>query len=73
MIAARTNYWGDLSEDTKIDFESSYDVASTVLKWIYTDKLDDDKWGVLFLFEMLKVAHKFALDELMKRQAFNTI
>lgn len=67
IIASRTSYWGDLNDQSELDFQTTHDIASTILKWIYTDKLDEDKFGVLFMFEVLKVAHKFELDELMKR------
>jgi hypothetical protein len=67
VIASRTNYWGNLGDQTEINLKTSFDIANTTLKWIYTDKLDEDKWGVLFLMEVLKVAHKFELDELTKR------
>ncbi|KAI6182264.1 hypothetical protein M3Y97_00361300 [Aphelenchoides bicaudatus] len=67
VIASRTNYWGDLNEKTEIDFKTGFDIASTILKWIYTDKLEEDKWGVLFLMEVLKVAHRIELNELTKR------
>lgn len=69
VIAARTNYFGDLSDKTDIDFQTTNDIASTILKWIYSDKLDE-KWGVLFLLEVLKVAHRFELYELTKRFTF---
>lgn len=67
VIASRTNFWGDLSDQSEINFETSFDVANTILKWVYTDKLDEDKWGVLFLMEILKVGHRFELAELTKR------
>lgn len=67
VIACRTDYWGDLNGDQSIDFETTYDIANTVLEWIYTDNFEIDKWGVTFMMEILKVAHKFKLNELAKR------
>jgi hypothetical protein len=67
VIATRTDYWGELDEVSEIDFETTFDVANVILKWIYTDELEEERWGVLFLLDVLGVGHKFKLDSLTHR------
>ncbi|OZC12476.1 hypothetical protein X798_00107 [Onchocerca flexuosa] len=61
VIAARTDYWEDLSGIDRIEFEDiAYNIGSAVLKWMYTDHIDD-LLGNRYLMQIFTVAVKCEL------------
>jgi hypothetical protein len=56
-----------MRDDSNIDFHTTYDIANTILKWIYTDDIDIEKFGVTFLMAIMKVSYQFGLNELTNR------
>ncbi|KAH7693953.1 FYVE zinc finger family protein, partial [Aphelenchoides avenae] len=67
VIAARTDYFGDLTDKDVIEFEGlTYSVATVVLKWMYTDVLENEL-GDEIILDVLSAAMKFRLDDLKKR------
>uniref|UniRef100_A0A914CY82 BTB domain-containing protein n=1 Tax=Acrobeloides nanus TaxID=290746 RepID=A0A914CY82_9BILA len=64
VLAARTDFWGDLSSVDRIELEGlSFNVGTTIMKWIYTDHLELDL-GTDYLIEILAAALKYRLQSL---------
>ncbi|GAB1599554.1 rabankyrin-5-like, partial, partial [Argonauta hians] len=70
IMKARSPHWGpgvDISTASQLDLtDISQEVASALLKWVYTDDINiktDEK----FLLELLKVSARFQLDSLGTR------
>uniref|UniRef100_A0A8R1TK98 FYVE-type domain-containing protein n=1 Tax=Onchocerca volvulus TaxID=6282 RepID=A0A8R1TK98_ONCVO len=67
VIATRTDYWADLSGIDRIEFEDiAYNIGSAVLKWMYTDHIDN-LLGNRYLMEIFAAAVKYRLLDLQKR------
>ncbi|KAM3720279.1 Rabankyrin-5 [Dirofilaria immitis] len=67
VIATRTDYWNDLSGIDRIEFEGiAYNTGCTVLKWMYTDHIDN-LLGNRYLMEIFTAAAKYRLLDLQKR------
>ncbi|KAI1731590.1 ankyrin repeats (3 copies) domain-containing protein [Ditylenchus destructor] len=67
VLAARTDYWGDLSETDRIDFEGiNYSVAQVLLKYMYTDTLDDNL-GDAYILDLLSAGIRFKIVTLKNR------
>ncbi|KAI1717947.1 ankyrin repeats (3 copies) domain-containing protein [Ditylenchus destructor] len=67
VLAARTDYWGDLSETDRIDFEGiNYSVAQVLLKYMYTDTLDDNL-GDIYILDLLSAGIQFKIATLKNR------
>ncbi|VDM51192.1 unnamed protein product, partial [Toxocara canis] len=67
VIAARTDYWSDLSMADRIELKDvSYSVGCTLLKWIYTDRLDANL-GDTMIMDILAAAIEYRLEELRQR------
>uniref|UniRef100_A0A915C437 Ankyrin repeat and FYVE domain-containing protein 1 n=1 Tax=Parascaris univalens TaxID=6257 RepID=A0A915C437_PARUN len=67
VIASRTDYWNDLSMIDRIELKDiPYSVGCTVLKWMYTDRLDAHL-GDVMLMDILSAAIEYRLMELRQR------
>uniref|UniRef100_A0A915DVL8 Ankyrin repeat and FYVE domain-containing protein 1 n=1 Tax=Ditylenchus dipsaci TaxID=166011 RepID=A0A915DVL8_9BILA len=67
VLAARTDFWGDLSNAERIELNDiSFSVGQILLKWIYTDSLDDHL-GDSYILDLLSAALKFQLENLKLR------
>jgi hypothetical protein len=61
-----TNF--SLSDVDRIELEDTSAIAArAVLRWVYTDGVDDSTTDVMFLLELLRAAHRFQLVELLTR------
>ncbi|XP_033101064.1 rabankyrin-5-like isoform X2 [Anneissia japonica] len=69
VLGARSNNWGvaDLADVQSLDFTGiPYDVAMTLLKWVYTDQVElqsDDS----FILQLMSAASTYELDVLRDR------
>ncbi|XP_074641653.1 rabankyrin-5-like [Tubulanus polymorphus] len=70
VLAARSDHWGvtDLATVSELDFTGiPFDIGQSMLKWVYTDKVDlkakDDK----FILGLMKAASQFHLEPLRDR------
>uniref|UniRef100_A0A183BQX3 ANK_REP_REGION domain-containing protein n=1 Tax=Globodera pallida TaxID=36090 RepID=A0A183BQX3_GLOPA len=67
VIAARTDFWGDLSTIERLELtEIPCSVAKVMMKWIYTNFLDE-KIGDAILMPLLEAALKYRFEELKSR------
>uniref|UniRef100_A0A914GXB1 Ankyrin repeat and FYVE domain-containing protein 1 n=1 Tax=Globodera rostochiensis TaxID=31243 RepID=A0A914GXB1_GLORO len=67
VIAARTDFWGDLSTIERLELtEIPCNVAKVMMKWIYTNFLDE-KIGDAILMPLLETALKYRFEELKSR------
>ncbi|VDK64282.1 unnamed protein product [Anisakis simplex] len=68
VIAARTDYWNDLSMTDRIELKAdiSYSVGCTLLKWIYTDRLDTTL-GDQIIMDILSAAIEYRFYDLKER------
>ncbi len=68
-VLSLRGHWGesDLTTAKEIVLEGmSYKVAMTILKWVYTDILEDTQ-GITFMLEVLRGAHCVGLVALKNR------
>uniref|UniRef100_A0A158R5E8 ANK_REP_REGION domain-containing protein n=1 Tax=Syphacia muris TaxID=451379 RepID=A0A158R5E8_9BILA len=67
VIAARTTYWNDLSEISRIELDDiPYNVGYIIIKWMYTDLLEGHL-GDSLLIDVLSASNKYKLVDLQQR------
>ena len=54
-----------LSNYLKIDLK--YDIGYNLIKWVYTDVFDNQKWDENFYLEMMKEASHYDLKDLKEK------
>lgn len=70
VLAARNSNWGDidvLNTDILDLTDISKDAGEALIKWVYTDKLDNDITNLELVLEILKISKKFSLSHLSNR------
>ncbi len=68
MLGCR-GYWGvQLGDVSRLEMNDvSYDVARAMLRWLYTEYIDDSTSDVDMLIEFLRASTTYALKELTER------
>ena len=69
LVLGCRGYWGvQLGDVSRLDMNDvSFDVARAMLRWLYTEHIDDSTSDVDMLIQFLRASTTYALKELTER------